>query len=149
MAEPTSAHERNLALLEAGIDAYNQGDLGFVVEHAADDIEVVASANLANPGTFHGHDGFLTWMRDWSEAWSTNTIEVRSVEAVDDRYLLVDVHQRGEGAGSGVEVEMDLTQLIEVRDGQIARFQLHPTHEAAEAALEGLRTAAGTRPVAD
>ena len=57
--------------------------------------------------------------------------------------MLVDVWQRGVGAGSGVQVEMDLIQLIEVSDGEITRFHLYPTASSALATLERLRRPAG------
>jgi len=149
MAEDASARERNLALLDQALEAYNSGDLGFVLEHAAPDIRVHAAAELANAGTYQGRDEFERWMRQWLEAWRITTIEIEEVIPVDERYLLIDVRQRGEGAGSGVEVEMELTQLVEIRDGLIARFELHATHEDAAAALERLRDEAQTGADAD
>jgi ketosteroid isomerase-like protein len=138
--------ERNLELLREGIDAYNRGDLSFAVEHAADDIDVFAHRNLLNAGTYRGREAFEAWMRNWREAWSEVTLEVRGVETIGDSHLLLDTWQRAVGAASGVPVEMDLVQLIEVHDGQISRYHLYPDRERALAALRELRQAA---PVAD
>ncbi len=132
--------ERNLALLHEGTEAYNRGDLGFVVEHAAEDIEVFSHPDLVNPGTYKGREEFEGWMRSWQEAWSEITIEIRGVETIGDDYLVVDTWQTGVGAVSGVPVEMNLVQLIGIREGQISRFHLYPDREKAITDLERLRT---------
>lgn len=131
--------DRNVALLKQGIDAYNSGDLSFALEQAGDDIEVHTHRDLLNAGTYHGREAFEGWMRNWQDAWSEITLDVRSVEAIGDNYLLVDIWQRAVGAASGVPVEMEIAQLIEVSGGQISRFHLYPNREVALAALEGLR----------
>jgi ketosteroid isomerase-like protein len=133
--------ERNLALLREGIEAYNRGDLGFTAQRASDDIEVFAHRDLLNAGSFRGREQFEAWMRDWQEAWREVTLEVRGVEAFGDSYLVVDVWQTGVGAASGVPVEMDIAQLIEIRGGEISRFHLYPDRAGALAALERLRAA--------
>ena len=129
----------NLQLLREGVAAYNRGDLGFLLERAADDIEVHADPALMNAGTFHGRAGFERWMREWLEAWRETTLDVRGVEEIDGRFLLVDVLQRATGSGSGVEVEMEIWQLVEARDGEISRFHLYAARERAEAALAALQ----------
>jgi len=128
--------ERNLALLEEAIQAYNRGDLSFAVARAGDDIEVFAHHELLNTGTYQGRQAFEAWMREWQEAWSELTLDVRGVETIGDNHILVDVLQHGVGAGSGAPVDMDLFQVIEVREGEIKRFHLYPNRETALAALE-------------
>ena len=138
----SDAERDNVALLEEGIAAYNRGDLSFVIERAAEDIEVHAVGELVNAGTYHGRDEFSRWMMSWQEAWSEISLEVRGVEAIDERFLLVDVWQRAVGAESGVPVEMGIFQLIEARNGELARFHLYASRDQALAALERLGAAA-------
>ena len=141
MSGPVDAeHERNLELLREGIEAYNRGDLSFVLQRASDDIEVFAHRDLLNTGTHRGREEFETWMRNWQDAWSEITIEVRGVDAIGDSFLIVETFQRAVGAASGVPVDMDVVQLIEVGDGQIRRFHLYPDRAHAQAALERLQT---------
>ena len=134
-----SEWERNLELLRRGTAAYNEGDLSFVIELAAEDVEVHADAALLNSGTFQGKEEFLRWMQSWSEAWSELALEVRGVETFEDRFMVVDVFQTGVGSASGVPVEMELVQVIEVGGGEIKRFHLYPDRAMAEATLERLR----------
>lgn len=134
-----TASSENLELLREGTDAYNRGDMTFVLSRAADDIEVYADRSLMNSGTYHGHDAFAKWMQEWNEAWSEITIDVRKVEEIEGRFLMVEAHQSAVGSGSGVPVEMDIIQLIEVRDGKIVRFNLYSDRALADAALADLR----------
>jgi ketosteroid isomerase-like protein len=129
----------NAELFQEAIDAYNRGDIGFVFSRASDDIEVFGDEGLINAGTYRGRDGFERWMNMWLEAWSEFAIEVRDVREFDDRFLLVDVLQKGVGSGSGIPVEMEVVQFIEVRDGLVARLHLYTSREAAEAALARIR----------
>jgi ketosteroid isomerase-like protein len=133
--------ERNLELLRRGTEAYNTGDLSFVMELAAEDIEVHAAAALMNSGDYSGRDEFRRWMYEWQEAWSEITLEIRGIETIEDRFLLVDVFQRAVGSASGVPVEMEIVQLIEVGGGEIRRFHLYADREAADGALARLRAA--------
>lgn len=144
MAE--EAKSRNERLLRAGIDAYNRGDFGWVYAHAADDIEVEVDPGLLNTGHHRGKPAFERWLVDWQEAWSEMEIEILALEQVDERFLLVDVLQRGTGAASGVPTVMELVQLIEVAGGAIARFHLYPDRERALEALARNRAAAPAGP---
>ena len=139
MTPSETDRDENLALLREGIEAYNRGDLSFVIERAGDDIEVYAHPELLNTGTYRGREAFENWMREWQEAWAEITLDVRGVEAIGDNHILVDVCQRAIGAASGVPVEMDIFQLIEVSDGEIKRFHLYPNRETAMAALETMQ----------
>ncbi|MEO8092052.1 MAG: nuclear transport factor 2 family protein [bacterium] len=139
---------RNMELLREGTAAYNRGDLSFVLQRAGDDIEVHAHRGLVNAGTYHGREAFEDWMRNWLDAWREITLEVRGVELIGDSFLLVDAWQRGIGQASGIPVEMEITQLIEVRDAEIKRFHLYPNRELAQEALERLREDAQAREAA-
>jgi len=102
---------------------------------AGDDVEVGAAPELPNSGPFHGHEGFVTWITQWLEAWGEFRIEVVEMVAIDDEHVLVEVAQHGRGQGSGLEVtQRGLTYLATVRDDMIARLYLYPDRAAALAA---------------
>lgn len=134
----------NVELLREGTEAYNRGDLSFVFERAADDIEVHTADGLLNTGTHHGRDAFARWMQEWLEAWSDFEIEIRSVDEIAERFLIVEVMQRGTGTGSGIAVEMELVQLIDVRGGEIARLHLYTDRAQAMATVERLLAESST-----
>ncbi len=127
-----AVEERNVQIARQAIDAYNRGDHEAVLGFVADDAEVFSSPDLPNGGTFHGHAGYLEWTAQWVEAWDEFRVEVRDVEPLDDRHVLITVRQFGRGALSGIEIEMTTVMLFEIdADGKIVRFQLHLRREAA------------------
>ena len=84
---------------------------------AADDVEVGGAPELPNSGSYHGHEGFITWIAQWLEAWDEFRIEVVEVVAIDDEHVLVEVEQHGRGQGSGLEVtQRGLAYLATIRD---------------------------------
>ena len=102
---------------------------------AGDDVEVGAAPELPNSGPFHGHEGFVTWIAQWLEAWGEFRIEVVEMVALDDVHVLVEVDQHGRGQGSGLEVtQRGLAYLATVRDDVVARLYLYPDRAAALAA---------------
>jgi ketosteroid isomerase-like protein len=127
-----------VGMLREGIDAYNRGDLGWLYEHASDEIQVRTARDLANYADFTGKDRFRVWMEQWLEAWSESTIEIVSVEAVGDRFILAEVTQTSIGASSGIETAMEMVQLIELSAGEIERFHLYANLEQARAAMREL-----------
>jgi hypothetical protein len=81
---------------------------------------VFASPELANAGTFYGHDGYLEWMRPWAEAWDGLDMEVIGTTPVGERHV-AEVHQTGHGR-EGIEVSMDVAFLFEINDQGTASF---------------------------
>jgi ketosteroid isomerase-like protein len=100
------------------------------------DIEIYAPPDLANSGTYHGHDGYLQWLGGWIEAWDEFRIELVDVIVVDDANVIALADQHGRGQGSGIEVQQrGIAYLFTIRDGRAVRFHLYPSREAAMAAL--------------
>jgi ketosteroid isomerase-like protein len=127
--------EANVALARTGIEAFNRGDAAVVAAMLHPEIEVHVTDAMVNPGTWHGLDGFAEGIGGWNDAWDDLRFEILEIEAVDDRHVLVFVHQTAVGPGSGVPVEMDAVLMFEVEDGRARRFHVHRDREAAEAAI--------------
>jgi ketosteroid isomerase-like protein len=128
----------NVALVEEALAAFARGDLEATFSFMDEDIETHSPPSLANAGTFRGTEGFLTWSAEWLEAFEEWSQEISNCEAVGDRHVVVDAHQTGRGAGSGVPVEMRLAYMFEIRNGRGVRFHLYPDREEAlEAARRG------------
>ena len=124
-----------MALARAGIDAFNRGEVEVVAAMLHPEVEVHVTDEMANPGTWHGLEGFAEGVGGWSDAWEDLRFEVVDVAAVDDRHVLVFVHQTAVGPESGVPVEMDAVLLFEIEDGRARRFHVHRDREAALAAV--------------
>jgi ketosteroid isomerase-like protein len=147
MDATSEIQQRNVELTRVGFEAYDAGDYGTLTELLDPDVEVHADSELINGGDFHGHQGFMRWNAQWTEAWGEFRNEPRSVEAVGERFILADVHQVARGAGSGVDVEMDVCWAIEVEDGKVRRMHIYVSRDRAVSAIERWRAeaqAAGT-----
>jgi len=131
---PTSEQRR--ALAQAGMDAFNDGDMGRMVAALTDDVEVYASPEMVNAGNFKGHDGFVSWITAWTDAWEEVTAAVTDYVAIGDRHVVTSVHQEGRGRG-GIQVSMDLAFVFEVTDeGRCSYLAMLPTAEEARRMAE-------------
>jgi ketosteroid isomerase-like protein len=136
MEATSEIQKRNVELTRVGFEAYDAGDYGRLIELLVPDVEVHADSELINGGDFHGHQGFMRWNAQWIDAWGEFRNELRSVEAVGERFILVEAHQVARGAGSGVDVEMDVSWAIEVVGGQVRRMHIYVSRDRAISAIE-------------
>ena len=134
--------EENIELvlrLLGGFQArYEQGALGggFDLGLVADDFEwVLAGDPLDGRSVWRGREGWVEFMRLWTEQFDEFSFRVeRLIDAGDDRVVAL-VHQSGTGKESGVPVEWDNGLVIELRDGRVVRTTNYLSHdEALEAA---------------
>ena len=113
------------------MESFNDGDLPRMLAALSEDVEVYASPEMANAGQFTGHDGFVKWIRAWTDAWEEISAEVTDNTPVGERHVVTSVHQEGRGRG-GIEVSMELAFLFDVNeDGVCTYLAMLPT--AAEA----------------
>src|SRR3954453_3987756 len=126
-----ASSEQRRALAQAGMDAFNDGDVPGMISALSDDVEVYAAPEMANAGQFSGHDGFVTWITAWTDAWEEVTAEVTDNNPVGERHVVTTVHQAGRGRG-GIEVSMELAFLFELNEqGRCSYLAMLPTTEEA------------------
>jgi ketosteroid isomerase-like protein len=134
-----SSERRNIEVTRHGFEAYNTGDLDSLIAILHPEVELHADSELINGGDFRGHEGFMRWNADWVEAWEEFRIEPRSVETFGGHCILADTHQVARGAGSGIDVEMDVFWVFEVEDDLVVRMHLYASREPAVAAVDRWR----------
>jgi ketosteroid isomerase-like protein len=128
--------EQRVALAEAGMKAFNEGDLPGMLAALTEDVEIYASPDLVNSGSYRGHDGFVVWITSWTEAWERISVEVTGNTPVGERHVVTAVHQEGRGRG-GIEVSMDIAFLFDVNDdGRGTFLAMLPTAEEAREMAE-------------
>jgi ketosteroid isomerase-like protein len=126
--------QENVELMTRGVDAWNRGDLGWILDHLTDDFEFRPTLDFFDlDPIYHGHDGWRAFWRTWRDAWETVTIRVERIEDLGDRALAV-VTFDGVGRGSGASVSMSFGQIWAFRDGLAARIDVLDPQEAVEAA---------------
>ena len=130
-----ASREQRQALAQAGMEAFNEGDMERMLAALSEDVEVYASPEMANAGQYSGHDGFATWIKAWTDAWEEVTAEVTDNTTVGERHVVTTVHQQGRGRG-GIEVSMQLAFLFDVNEqGLCTYLAMLPTPD------EGIRMA--------
>ena len=70
---------------------------------------------------YRGREGFIEFMRTWTEDFEWSIELERVIDAGDDRVVTVS-HQRATGKGSGVPVELRMGLLFELRAGRVIRM---------------------------
>ena len=101
------------------------------------EVELRWSRSGPEARVYQGRDGVIQAFREWQEAFSEFYIEPLDFIEQEDR-VIIPQRQWGTGRTSGISVEIEVTHVYEVRDGQIARVDEYDTlEEALEAA--GLR----------
>src|SRR5262245_36859937 len=101
-----ASSEERIGLAAAGMDAFNDGDMQRMLAALTEDVQVYASPEMANAGEYTGHDGFVTWITAWTDAWEEISAEVTDNTPVGVRHVVTTVHQEGRGRG-GIEVSID------------------------------------------
>ena len=126
-----ATREQRIALSDAGMDAFNNADMPRMVAALSENVEVYASPEMVNAGQYKGHDGFITWIRAWTDAWEEVGAEVTDNTPVGERHVVTTVHQTGRGRG-GIEVSMQLAFLFDVNDDGLCDYlAMLPTPEEA------------------
>jgi ketosteroid isomerase-like protein len=110
-------------------------DLGLV----ADDYEwVLAGEPFEGRSVWRGREGWVEFMRLWTEQFDDYSFQVvRVIDAGDDRVVAL-VRQSGTGKESGASVEWDNGVVIELKDGRLIRATNYLSHAEALEAV-GLR----------
>jgi ketosteroid isomerase-like protein len=112
------SEDPRVELLRTGFEAFERGDIEYVLSTLDPEIEVYAPQEVGNAGTFHGHEGFLRWSSAWYEAWDEFSQKLRKVEPIGERHVVTDVDQTARGRHSRVELKQSATYVYEVRDGK-------------------------------
>ena len=139
MEASSETRQRNVELTRRGFDAYNSGDYETVIALLHVDVELHADHELLNSGYFRCHEGFMQWSAEWLEAWEEFRVDASVVKTIGDHCILVDSHQVARGAGSGIDVEMDVFWALEAEDGKLRRMHIYASRERALEAIERWR----------
>jgi ketosteroid isomerase-like protein len=131
MAELTERQRANLDLTQRAFSAFRADAPEDLLQLADPDVEIFSSPDLANPGSYRGHDGLIAWITAWVDAWDDLEIEARSMEPLGERHVVTSAHQTATGKGSGVPVEMDVAFLTEVRGETYVALHLYPSRDEA------------------
>lgn len=116
--------------MQAAFDAYFRDDLPAMLELVDRSVVVTQLPDQPDPQTFHGHEGLVRGMTEWTGGWDDYSFEVRGMRDFGDRVLVSGI-QRGRGPGSGVQVEADVYFVFTLREGKFVRWQMFQSEQQA------------------
>ena len=123
--------ERRIDLLRAGIEAFRrtgQVDPAFL----APDFEVhQASSIVDTAGLFRGRDAPQDSMRELQDSFEELSFEAERFVEAPGGEIVVFIHARGRGRGSGVKIDNRIAWVFTLRGDQVARLEVY--EERAEA----------------
>ena len=122
--------ESNIHAIQTMFDAFEKRDIAGALEGVDTDIELEPSSMFPGQEVYRGHEGVLRFFAMFFEAWDEYHAE--PVEFIDaGENVVVVVHQRARGKGSGVMIESDMFQVWTLRDGKAVRVRVRESREEA------------------
>jgi ketosteroid isomerase-like protein len=126
--------QENVEIVRAAFDAYSRGDMESVFRLVDPEIVVMQPPEMPDAVPHHGHAGVMEAIAVWPEEWDDYRIEIVQIVDAGD-HVVVRIHQRGRGKGSGVEVEGEIWFVLRFRNSKVAEWRMFGTErEALEAA---------------
>jgi ketosteroid isomerase-like protein len=93
-------------------------------------------------GARHGHDGVRLWWAGLFAVFPDLRPSIAETRDLGDDFVLINMRGEGSGAESGVGIDLDLWQALEIRRGRIVWYRASRT---AEEAFEAVRLRAQVR----
>jgi ketosteroid isomerase-like protein len=118
----------DLAMLERALSEWVRGEFWNAELYAEDVVFVVSGPDGAE---YHGIDGLTAAWRDFLSAWDDFRIETERVVPGDAGVYALLIRLFARGKGSGVDIDAEVANVVNVRDGRIARLEMFWNREAA------------------
>jgi ketosteroid isomerase-like protein len=118
-----------VALVQEGMRRWASGDEQGMLELFHPDVEVWATDETLNSGTYKGHEGMRRWYGEWNDAWDSAEYEALDFIEISETLLVVPI--RITASARGAEVSQEMAWLFEVEDGLCTRWELHADKDAA------------------
>ena len=123
---------RDLAMLQGILGEWSRGEFWNAEPYADDVVFVVSGPDAAE---YHGIDGLTAAWRDFLSAWNDFRIETERVVPGDDGAYALLIRLQARGKGSGVDIDAEVANVVNVRDGRVVRLDMFWDRE------KGLRAA--------
>ena len=136
----------NLDLVRSIYAQWGRGD--FSSAAWADPAIEFGFADGPEPGRWMGLEAMAARYGDWLRGWKAFRAEPERYLVVDDRRILVLVHNTGRGRTSGLEFEQrSVANYFELRDGKVTKLVVYwdRDHALADAGLATGDDAGGVR----
>jgi ketosteroid isomerase-like protein len=124
----------NMEILRRADAAFQRGDLTAALADMDEDMTATRAAPLPDIKTYEGREGVRQMLLDWVEGFSDFAMSAEEFIDLNDRQVLVRIHQRAQGTQSGVPIEADFWFLYGFRNRKVVRLDVYLSkHQALEA----------------
>jgi ketosteroid isomerase-like protein len=115
--------QENVELVRRSYDAFNRPDFDRLAQFLHPEVEL--SPALVGPGVrshYRGHEEVKGFWKTITEVWDSMTVEPKElIEAPDGRVVAVE-NWRVRGR-DGIEIDTEMTDVYEIRDGFCVRIE--------------------------
>jgi ketosteroid isomerase-like protein len=127
--------EENVELVRQGYEAWNRGDLEWLLDHSTADSEFRTAQVFPDiDAVYRGQEGVREFWNTIQEPWETFQLEAERLEPIGDDRVLALVRFHGIGR-QGVEVTLKLAHLFTLEDRMVSQLvSFADWQEALEAA---------------
>ncbi len=108
----------NAAIIRSVLDAWAAGDVETIVAAMAEECELVPLRAQLEGTSYRGHDGVRRFYEDLNTDWEDLRLPYDEVREIGDS-VVVFARLVARGRTSGVNLDVPIGQLWELRDGKI------------------------------
>jgi uncharacterized protein len=131
--------QEDVDILRRAYQAFNEGGVEAILEHLAPEFHVRDRESSPDRETRHGKRGIKQLFDSYMEAFDALRLDPEEfIEAGDQ--IVVSLHQRVRGKGSGAEVVGRIAHVWTMSEGEALRLRIFGNKERA---LEALRAEGG------
>ena len=130
----TPATSADVQRVESSYDALNRGDIDGTVAVLHDDASWVEHSDLPEAGTYEGVATIRSFLELYLESWEEFHQEIEET-IVRGPCVLLFIHLRARGKGSGIEVDSRYAHMWRLGDGEGTRVDAYYDRDQALAAL--------------
>lgn len=125
----------NIEILRRADAAFQRGEWTAVMADMSEDITASRVAPMPDIKTYEGHEGMRQMLLDWVEGFEDFAMSAEEYIDVNDRQVVLRMHQRAQGTQSGVPIEADFWFLYTFRNRKAVRLDVYLSkNQALEAA---------------
>jgi ketosteroid isomerase-like protein len=130
--------KENGELIRRGYEAISRGDVEALKELIDPECEIHSLFGSVAGRVYRGHEGADRWYADMEESFVGVEQRPERFIEVDAERMIAVVRFRGQGRGSGAEVDQRFAVICTIRDGKGVRLETYASlDEALEAAGVG------------